>query len=118
MNLRDLLMQAAGMNKQSTPQGEAPAMFNNGVLPTNRQPMQPMQPGLKVGVNRGMQLGGQFQEDDYTPSAALEQTDYFDPQTTRHGQFLHQGGYNPQTSLDSTLQQGGTLSDYIRLSNY
>ncbi len=88
MNLRDLLMQAAGMNKPQVPQGEAPAMFNNGVRP------QPESQGAMFqGANDGVQ----------SPFVLPEQADSVDSQLRRN--------FAP-------YQQAQSLRDYIRLSNY
>lgn len=127
MNLRDLLMQAAGMNKPQVPQGEAPAMFNNGVRPQNN--VKPAQYAgiaaadanevgpVSVSYRRGLgQFGnvasqpaeyqvqpfGPRYEDDFTQTQQLQPVDY----------------NNRQVSLNGNLMQGSSLRDYIRLSNY
>lgn len=58
---------------------------------------------MSVQQNRGQQPVGAQYEDEYTPSAALENTGYINPQTTQNGMFRQPGGYNPQTSVDGSL---------------
>lgn len=63
---------------------------------------QPQQaaPQLRVQQGQGMQPFGRGQEDDYTPSAALENTGYYSPQTTQHSGFNQQGGMPMQGVVD------------------
>ncbi len=60
----------------------------------------PADNGLRVQQNYGMQGFGRGQEDDYSPSAALENTGYFNPQTTQHGAFRQGGLGNQQIQQD------------------
>lgn len=60
-------------------------------------PISQIAPGV---VRQGIQPFGHGQEDDYTPSAALENTGYYNPQTTQHGAFRQGSFQNPQQQND------------------
>lgn len=63
---------------------------------------------LQVQTFGGMQPNMQPQsEDEYTPAAALENTGYFNPQTTMYG-HLQQGSYGDN-------QQGTSVGDIQRI---
>lgn len=72
--------------------------FKNGLYPAPYNPMA-------VQQAQGTQPAPRMAEDDYTPSDALENTGYFNPQTSLNGEFMHQGGYNPQTTVDNSKME-------------
>ena len=79
--------------------------------PRLKQAQPTQQNQLQVQQNPGMQALPAQYEDAYTPSAALEQTGYINPQTTRHGGFMQegqqpqQGIFNPQQDPYSALRR-------------
>lgn len=73
------------------------------------QPMmpKPMMPRLSVEQSQAMQPSTFQFEDDFTPRDALENTGYFNPQTTMYG-------YKQQNAPLDNPQQPNYLQNYLR----
>lgn len=60
------------------------------------QGLHPMNADIANFRNRPMQIGGQFAEDEFTPTDSLYNTGYYSPQVSQHGVFQQGNFEDPQ----------------------
>lgn len=98
------------------------AAVNGGFQPGSQVPGMQMGGYPQIGLLQAMSSGqmqpyGQGYEDDYTPLAALEQTGYINPQTSRNGMFQQNGGMPMQGMINpmNYAQYKGTPNKNLRV---